>query len=291
MASRSLQGPGTGDRGAPPRRPAQPPVLVILDMNGVLLLRPRGGQTAVMRPYLDTLLATLEELVLEGSLKIAVWSSMMAHNLHPLVTAAFGEGAANLEFVWDQTCCTERVVAGMHKPLLRKDLKWLNQSQWWKHMPDRVLLVDDDPIKCTQNPQGTAIHPRSFTGADNDADDDELLRLSLYLKALVSSSWRSVREFVLSHPFDAFNAEEEDEPPTAKRSSNAFDAQEEDEPPAAKRRRKPVMMKVEAYWPDDDAWLPAKIIKVQKDGSYDVSWDEDGSESTVPATYVRQCGV
>lgn len=245
------------------------PVLVILDMNGVLLLRPRGGKEAELRPHLSRLLATLDELVLSGAAKIAVWSSMMSHNLHPLVDTAFGESAANLEFVWDQQWCTEGWVEGMRKPLYRKDLHWLRDTWWREHLPDRVLLVDDDPIKCTSNPEGTAVHPASFTGLDGDT---ELLRLSAYLKALASSDCRSAREYVLANPYETF---EEPAPP-----------------PRKKRRRMEAGAAVEAWWPDDELpsggeWLPATVVKVLNDGSIDVSWDEDRSESTLPPSYVR----
>ena len=43
----------------------------------------------------------------------------------------------------------------------------------------------------------------------------------------------------------------------------------------------------EAYWPDDDMWLPAKLLRVSGIDTVDITWLEDGSESTVPADYVR----
>eukprot|EP00927_Polykrikos_kofoidii_P074228 TRINITY_DN70209_c0_g1_i1.p1 TRINITY_DN70209_c0_g1~~TRINITY_DN70209_c0_g1_i1.p1 ORF type:complete len:181 (-),score=54.18 TRINITY_DN70209_c0_g1_i1:220-762(-) len=47
---------------------------------------------------------------------------------------------------------------------------------------------------------------------------------------------------------------------------------------------------IEAYWPDDDTWIPATLKKVNKDGSLAIVW-EDGSESgELPADYARKPG-
>mmetsp|Transcript_157673 Transcript_157673/g.279596 ORF Transcript_157673/g.279596 Transcript_157673/m.279596 type:complete len:369 (-) Transcript_157673:54-1160(-) len=44
---------------------------------------------------------------------------------------------------------------------------------------------------------------------------------------------------------------------------------------------------VEAYWPEDDTWLPATIKKVHLDGSLLIVWEDGGDQSDVPADYVR----
>merc|ERR1712062_419551 len=44
---------------------------------------------------------------------------------------------------------------------------------------------------------------------------------------------------------------------------------------------------IECYWPDDGTWLPAVILQVNDDHSFTITWDEDLSESVVPADYVR----
>mmetsp|Transcript_89440 Transcript_89440/g.251898 ORF Transcript_89440/g.251898 Transcript_89440/m.251898 type:complete len:301 (+) Transcript_89440:101-1003(+) len=273
--------------------------LVILDMNGVLLVR-RGQkrQNAELRPHLDTFLATLGRLSDAGRVAVAVWSSMMAHNLYPLVELAFGARAAALEFVWDHDWCTQLRVPGMSKPLLRKDLVWLSQSPWADYAPDRVLLIDDDPIKCTANPMGTAIHPCSFVGTSSEdmgawevgygSEDSELLRVAAYLEALVESGCATVPEFVLSMPFETFTVE----PSPAKwpRRASCNDAAlagageerracaEDDEDASGSNS-------IEAYWPEDDTWLPAELVEVLPGGSMRIHWD--GCESVVPSDYVR----
>jgi len=45
---------------------------------------------------------------------------------------------------------------------------------------------------------------------------------------------------------------------------------------------------IEAYWPEDDTWLPATVIHVLTHGQVKISWASDGSSSNVPADYVRE---
>lgn len=175
--------------------------LVIMDMNGVLMKRSGGGnQNVTMRPHLEEFLKVLSEL--SESFSVAVWSSMMMHNLEPLVNKVFGELAPSLQFIWDQNSCTKCWVPEMRKPLFRKDLAWLHSTPWASYMPDRVLLIDDDAIKCTANQEGTAIHPSSFEGCAEG--DVELLHLAEYLKTLAETADNSVPAFVTSYTYDAF---------------------------------------------------------------------------------------
>merc|ERR1712113_900734 len=44
---------------------------------------------------------------------------------------------------------------------------------------------------------------------------------------------------------------------------------------------------VKGYWPEDDSWLPAKVLKVHANGSFTISWDSDESVSVVPTDYVQ----
>jgi len=47
---------------------------------------------------------------------------------------------------------------------------------------------------------------------------------------------------------------------------------------------------IEAYWPDDDTWLPATVRAVHTGGSLSIAW-ADGSESEVPSDYARHPGA
>eukprot|EP00927_Polykrikos_kofoidii_P083736 TRINITY_DN8643_c0_g4_i1.p1 TRINITY_DN8643_c0_g4~~TRINITY_DN8643_c0_g4_i1.p1 ORF type:complete len:513 (-),score=101.08 TRINITY_DN8643_c0_g4_i1:192-1730(-) len=214
------------------RRPrtadGKPCLLVIFDMNGVLVLRAGSDRAkGSLRPYLDTLLTTLQDL--SDRIKIAVWSSMMVHNLQPLVTLAFGPYADDLLFVWDQSQCTQRHQPGLGKPLLRKDLAQLRQTPWAGYAPEGVLLVDDDPIKCSANIAGTAVHPSKWQG---DPSDCELLRLSAYLRAIAESDFDTVPKFVKANPWESFEdmiVPEGMSEPAAKKPRIADEAEDEGE--------------------------------------------------------------
>jgi len=190
---------GTADAG---QQPAHRQVLVILDMNGVLIHRDQNKKKrGVLRPNMEAFLDELEKL--QFRITIAVWSAMSSSNLQRLVLEVFGaERAAKLAFVWDQQRCTVRQERHTHKPLFRKDLSRLKQTVYSDFVPERVLLIDDDPAKCTANPAGTVIHPLTFRGFPEEMErDDELLRLSTYLKGLAESDCPSAREYVLDHPY------------------------------------------------------------------------------------------
>jgi len=45
---------------------------------------------------------------------------------------------------------------------------------------------------------------------------------------------------------------------------------------------------VNGYWPEDDTWLPAKVIRVNPNGSVKISWDCDSSVSNMPMDYVQR---
>jgi len=45
---------------------------------------------------------------------------------------------------------------------------------------------------------------------------------------------------------------------------------------------------VEAFWPEDDQWLLATVVRRLPGGSFRIRWDEDGSTSDVPLDYVRR---
>jgi len=45
---------------------------------------------------------------------------------------------------------------------------------------------------------------------------------------------------------------------------------------------------VKGYWPEDDAWLPAKVLGVSANGLLTISWDCDESVSDVPVDYVQR---
>mmetsp|Transcript_29887 Transcript_29887/g.82055 ORF Transcript_29887/g.82055 Transcript_29887/m.82055 type:complete len:641 (-) Transcript_29887:68-1990(-) len=205
---------GGGDSGVPQatnlsRWISVRPILVILDLNGVLLKRSDSNKKNFeTRPHIERLFDVWART--SDRLLFAVWSSMASWNVEAIVEKVFGDRREALGFIWDQRRCTEVPQRGSAKPLLRKDLRQLRQSEFASFMPDHVVLVDDDPAKCVANPLGTAIHPSSFAGSCGHAGkaaaatrDTELLGLAAYLGALaeVAANGCSAREYVLSHPY------------------------------------------------------------------------------------------
>mmetsp|Transcript_40014 Transcript_40014/g.89727 ORF Transcript_40014/g.89727 Transcript_40014/m.89727 type:complete len:284 (-) Transcript_40014:107-958(-) len=267
---------------APPKRRQEEteiPRLVILDMNGLLIKRNQNNKKAAqMRPHLDEFLERLWSLEQRGA-KFAVWSSMMERNLWPLVEEVFGERSSDLAFVWDQSWCTESWRRDMVKPLLSKELIKLAETEWGEYLPDRVLLIDDDEIKCRSNEECTAIHPTTFEGFEEgwESDDLELLYLASYLENLCASG-RSVQEFVCNTPYGSSLDDAGIEPPAKRRATYRS------EDPAANARRRTI----EAYWPSTDEWLPATVVQELKSGSLRIHWEEDGSESVIPYDYARE---
>mmetsp|Transcript_63983 Transcript_63983/g.187178 ORF Transcript_63983/g.187178 Transcript_63983/m.187178 type:complete len:741 (+) Transcript_63983:82-2304(+) len=87
--------------------------------------------------------------------------------------------------------------------------------------------------------------------------------------------------------FEAGDAEQEED-------TACGDAAQDEDLAVAEAEEQPAMEDtfvegdaVEAYWPEDDVWMPATIVTVGIDGSMTIAWDEDGSHSDVPADYVR----
>jgi len=171
-------------------------ILLVFDVNGVLIYRAGAKNTGKLRPYLDELLDVLDEH--SDRFAVAVWSSMAEWNLRPLVQSVFKHRMKNLMFIWDQRWCTQKTVKTMKKPLMRKDLIWVKKSRYGEFFPENTLLIDDAPIKCTENPKGTAVHPTEWVG---DPSDKELRTLAAYLDKLGNSACRSSRKYVLENAY------------------------------------------------------------------------------------------
>merc|ERR1712013_303269 len=48
------------------------------------------------------------------------------------------------------------------------------------------------------------------------------------------------------------------------------------------------MRRLKAFWPDDDAWLPATVARKPENGLIRIAWEADGSFSDVPLDFVRR---
>eukprot|EP00929_Paragymnodinium_shiwhaense_P045673 TRINITY_DN23303_c0_g1_i1.p1 TRINITY_DN23303_c0_g1~~TRINITY_DN23303_c0_g1_i1.p1 ORF type:complete len:182 (+),score=59.98 TRINITY_DN23303_c0_g1_i1:60-605(+) len=47
---------------------------------------------------------------------------------------------------------------------------------------------------------------------------------------------------------------------------------------------------IEAYWPDDDTWLPATLQAVNDDGTLTIEWEDGAISEALPADYARRPG-
>eukprot|EP00929_Paragymnodinium_shiwhaense_P091358 TRINITY_DN51340_c0_g1_i3.p1 TRINITY_DN51340_c0_g1~~TRINITY_DN51340_c0_g1_i3.p1 ORF type:complete len:312 (+),score=106.43 TRINITY_DN51340_c0_g1_i3:462-1397(+) len=252
-------------------------ILVIFDMNGVLVWRPVNGDLGINRPHLKNLKKVLWEHY--PRITVAVWSSMKQKNLMPLVWQAFGSKTEDLVFVWDQDYCTDKGKKwsekhGKVKPLLRKDLIKLADTEFADYAPDDVLLIDDDPVKCKKNPKGTAIHPATFEG--DEEHDDELLYMAQYLDKLANSDCATVPDFVRKNPY--LSPLQAKEAATKSKDEEAVEEEEDDDDANL----------VEVWMADLNDWMPYSAASVEEmpDGKLLLK-SADGEEMRLPASWVR----
>lgn len=201
------------------RAPSRPPrLLLVLDVNGLLVDRRRGGplpgapadlvvgrgpgRTWVYArphsaPFLNWAL---------GAFDLAVWSSASLHNLTPMVKLVFGNRAPRLRFVWDQSRCdTAGSVPtgrpdGSTKPRFEKRLCRVFKAGLGH--ADSTLLVDDDPYKAAGNAPHTALHPAAYS-AEAAGRDCELAPgggLRVWLERLAANGCWRVGDYVAAHP-------------------------------------------------------------------------------------------
>jgi hypothetical protein len=204
---------------SPPRAPRQAPVLLILDVNGLLLDRQRSAP-APGGPAPDLVYSApnngLRSYVYDrpharefvdwamARFRVAVWSSAQMHNLRPLVAHVFGAAAAQLAFVWAQEHCTRDGSvpsrAGGVKPRFTKDLRRVWDAGLGE--PGATLLVDDDPYKAARNPPHTAIHPPAYAVAQRAQDDGLAPHAPLrrMLQRLADARGVAVPDFVAANP-------------------------------------------------------------------------------------------
>lgn len=114
---------------------------------------------------------------------LAVWSAGDEAYVRAVIDQIMPE-QVKLQFLWSARRCTVRrnFDTGGYYPA--KDLLKVKRLGW---PLNRILIVDDEPIKLRKN-YGNAIYLRPFEG---DRDDNELELLATYLKII--SSYEDVR--------------------------------------------------------------------------------------------------
>lgn len=164
-------------------------LLVILDLDETLVHATRTPVFAhwqfevfnykvFTRPYLHDFLKELQQ-----HFRVAVWSSASDDYVEAVVKHIFPKDYP-LEFVWGRSHCTYRTnyakisELGYSDPSHFHYIKNLKKLRRKGFSMKRMLIIDDTPSKCALN-YGNAIYPGEFNG---DANDDELIWLSRYLK-------------------------------------------------------------------------------------------------------------
>jgi RNA polymerase II subunit A small phosphatase-like protein len=140
---------------------------------------------------------------LENCLKrfeVGVWTSATRDYAQEIIRNLFGD-IRKLSFLWCREKCTPRINNDENSLTFRsryyvKDLKKFKK----KGYPLEKIIVVEDSYKAVSRNYGNAVIVREYRGM---ADDDELFRLSDYLKILGSvenvreiekRNWRSVFE-------------------------------------------------------------------------------------------------
>ncbi|CAF0805684.1 unnamed protein product [Adineta steineri] len=224
--------------------------LIILDLNGLLvqrlykdeyvkckrllteqydsnyLTRPeRIGNFAVwFRPNVKEFLDWLME-----HFHVAIWSSVLKFNIDPIVKYILPDEHERdrLLFWWDQqNCHVEDDPTATDPKKARSFYKRLSSvwetvdinERWLMNQPkntdlrDHTLLIDDNKLKVRDNPQYTAIHPRSwklFELYDDNHNlkvyEDNVLNTDGELKTWLEGllKWNgTVAEYVEQHPYN-----------------------------------------------------------------------------------------
>ncbi|KAF8921439.1 hypothetical protein CPB85DRAFT_1428424 [Mucidula mucida] len=102
--------------------------LVVLDLNGTLLYRPKTRKV-FPRPYLSTFTSFLFHPETRKWLDVMVWSSAQPQNVAPVVASAFGRHASQLKTVWAR-----------------------DRMAFPSHNSGTTFLVDDSPSKAHFQP-------------------------------------------------------------------------------------------------------------------------------------------
>ena len=155
--------------------------LLILNLSGFLVHRTNNpkkvkpnykhdlkiGQVKIwIRPHAKTFLKYCLE-----NFNIAIWTSVKIKNILPILDALFNEEDKNkLVFIWGQEQCTpsgKKTYKNWHKEVFYKEIKkvWNEFSGYgsWN-----TLLIDEDKYKARKNIPFSSIHPKAWTGQEND---------------------------------------------------------------------------------------------------------------------------
>lgn len=157
-------------------------ILLILDLDETLIYATEqpldrtadcivGPYCVYFRPHLHAFLTDVAPLF-----QLAVWSSGSPDYVAVTASRIMPNGVEPA-LVWGRDRCTRRYDHERQEEYWVKDLKKVKRLGFDL---DRVLIVEDTPQKVERN-YGNAIYVASYFG---EADDEELLGLTAYLKSI-----------------------------------------------------------------------------------------------------------
>ncbi len=149
--------------------------LLVLDLNGALLFRPKHkkSRTCHPRPYLSTFTSFLFHPATREWLDTMVWSSAQPKNVGWMVERAFGQHVDKLKLVWTRDQMGLSKAEYGRKTQTTKDLSCV-----WASLGDfngkNTILLDDSPSKARLQPYNHICveeYTRSARGAADKGDD------------------------------------------------------------------------------------------------------------------------
>ncbi|KAF8515564.1 hypothetical protein JB92DRAFT_2788887 [Gautieria morchelliformis] len=139
--------------------PYSPRKLLILDLNGTLLIRPKprgvAGRPIHPRPYMPAFRSYIFHETVKPWLEVMVWSSAQPHNVDEMVDRCFGDRREELKAVWARDTLGLAAHDYFRKVQTVKDLEkcWSNLTDTSpSHTAETTLLIDDSARKAHLQP-------------------------------------------------------------------------------------------------------------------------------------------
>ncbi|KAL8791403.1 MAG: hypothetical protein Q9213_000019 [Squamulea squamosa] len=190
------------------KRPNPQPLLVVLDLNGTLLYRPKASSSYQPRPSLSSFLSHVI-----SNYKVLIWSSAKPQNVTGICSQIFTKAQRKLllgEWARDTLDLTPAQYSAKVQVYKRLDRIWsidriqrthpdFQKGQRWGQW--NTLLLDDSVLKSSAQPYNAVVVPE-FTkdGVTEEVGGTEVLgQVMAYLET--ARMWDNVSSFVRKHPF------------------------------------------------------------------------------------------
>ncbi|CEG70467.1 hypothetical protein RMATCC62417_06360 [Rhizopus microsporus] len=168
--------------------------LLILDLNGTLVSRVKGGGSMFVRPFSDQFFDYIFD-----HFTVMVWSSAQPHSVN-FMCRMFGSHRSKLALIWDRTSFGLSIEEYSRKTATIKDL-----NKVWQRLEEfdatNTILLDDSSSKTVLQPFNV-IHPTEFihgSSSFRSSGECELVQIIDYLKVLRYQS--NVANYIMNHPF------------------------------------------------------------------------------------------